>query len=97
MWKEMSTHIRKVTIEVFGVTRENKREPKDTWWRNDDVQKTINEKKECYKRLHHNRNDKNIQKYKETRKNTKKDVSEARGQTYTELYRKLDTKMISTR
>jgi hypothetical protein len=30
MWKEMTTHIRKVAIEVFGVTRENKREPKDT-------------------------------------------------------------------
>jgi hypothetical protein len=32
MWKKMETHIRKVAIEVFGVTRGNKREPKDTWW-----------------------------------------------------------------
>jgi hypothetical protein len=32
MWKEMTTHIRKVTIEVFGVTKGNKREAKDTWW-----------------------------------------------------------------
>jgi hypothetical protein len=45
MWKEMTTHIQKVTIEVFGVTRGNKREPKDTWWWNDNVQKAINEKK----------------------------------------------------
>jgi hypothetical protein len=45
MWKEMTTHIRKVIIEVFGVTRGNKGEPKDTWWWNDDVQKAINEKK----------------------------------------------------
>jgi hypothetical protein len=30
MWKEMTTHIRKVTINVFGVTRGNKRKPKDT-------------------------------------------------------------------
>jgi hypothetical protein len=29
MWKKMTTHIRKVTIEVFGVDRENKYEPKD--------------------------------------------------------------------
>jgi hypothetical protein len=28
------------------------------------IQKAINEKKECYKRLHHNRSDENIQKYK---------------------------------
>jgi hypothetical protein len=92
MWKMMATHIRKVAIEVFGVTRGNKREPRDTWWWNDEVQKTINEKKECYKRLHHNKSDENIHKYKEARRNAKKTVSEARGQTYTELYRKLDTK-----
>jgi hypothetical protein len=48
--------------------------------------------KECYKRLHHNKSDENIQKYKEARRNANKAVSEARGQTYTELYRKLDTK-----
>jgi hypothetical protein len=28
MWKEMMTHVRKITIEVFGVTRENKCELK---------------------------------------------------------------------
>jgi hypothetical protein len=85
MWKEMTTHIRKVAIEVFGVTRGYKHKPKDTWWWNDDVQKTISEKKKCYKRLHHNRSDENIQKYKEVRRNAKKSVSEARG-------RKLNTK-----
>jgi hypothetical protein len=72
MWKKMATHIRKVAIEVFEVTRGNKCEPKDTWWWNDEVQKAINEKKECYKRLHHNKSDEIIQKYKEARKNTKK-------------------------
>jgi hypothetical protein len=41
----MSTHIRKTSIEVFEVTRENKREPKYTLWWNDDVQKAISEKK----------------------------------------------------
>jgi hypothetical protein len=30
MWNEILSHIRKVIIEVFGVTRRNKREPKDT-------------------------------------------------------------------
>ena len=88
----MATHIRKVAIEVFGVTKGNKREPKNIWWWNDNVQKAINEKKKCYKHLHHNKSDENIQKYKETRRNAKKVVSEARDQAYTELYRKLDTK-----
>jgi Reverse transcriptase (RNA-dependent DNA polymerase) len=39
-----------------------------------------------------NRSDENIQKYKEASRNTKKAVREARGQAYTELYRKLYTK-----
>jgi hypothetical protein len=61
MWKKIATHIQKVTIEVFGVTRGNKHEPKDTWWWNDEVQKAINEKKKYYKYLHHNKSDENIQ------------------------------------
>jgi hypothetical protein len=52
----------------------------------------ISEKKKCYKRLHHNRSDENIQKYKEIGRNAKKAVSEAKGQAYAKLYRKLDTK-----
>jgi hypothetical protein len=60
MWKEITTHIRKTAIEVIGVTSENKREPKNTWWWNDDVQKTISENKECYKYLHHHKSDENI-------------------------------------
>jgi Zn ribbon nucleic-acid-binding protein len=55
--------------------------------------KTINEKKECYKCLHQQRSDENIQKYKEARRNAKKKtMSEVRGQAYAELYQKLDTK-----
>lgn len=32
MWEEMVTCIRKVATEVFGVIRESRREPKDSWW-----------------------------------------------------------------
>jgi hypothetical protein len=42
--------------------------------------------------LHHNRSDENIQKYKKASRNKKKAVRETRGQAYTELYQKLDTK-----
>jgi hypothetical protein len=88
----MTTHIRKVAIEVFGVTKRNKRKSKNTWWWNDDVQNVISEKKECHKRLHHNKRDENIQKYKKAKRNAKKIVSEAKSPTYVELYRKLNTK-----
>jgi hypothetical protein len=49
-------------------------------------------RKECYKRLQHNKSDENIQKCKEARRNAKKAMSESRGQAYAELYQKLDTK-----
>jgi hypothetical protein len=83
-----------MVIEIFRVTRGNKYEPKDTLWWNDDVQKTISEKK-YYKHLHHHMSDENIQKYIEARRNAKKVVSEARGKENT-ISRKM-TKMISIR
>jgi hypothetical protein len=43
------------------------------------IQKTINEKKECYKRLHHNRSDENIQKYKEARRKRKESCERNKG------------------
>jgi hypothetical protein len=45
MWMGMTTCIRKVTSEEFGVTKGGKREDKETWWWNEKVQKAINEKK----------------------------------------------------
>jgi hypothetical protein len=86
MWKEMTIRIREVIIEMFEVTKENKCEPKYPWWRIEDVQKTINEKKKFYKCLHHHMSNENIQKDKEDRRNAKKIVSEAKNQAFIELY-----------
>jgi hypothetical protein len=46
----MATCVRKVASEVFGVSRGGKREAKDIWWWNDEVQRAIKEKNECFKR-----------------------------------------------
>jgi hypothetical protein len=46
MWMKMSTCIRKMTSEEFGVTKGGKRETKETWWWNEKVQNAIKEKKE---------------------------------------------------
>jgi hypothetical protein len=43
MWLKMTTCVRKVASEVFGVSRGSKREAKDTWWWNDEVQRAIRE------------------------------------------------------
>ena len=43
MWLKMATCVRKVASEVFGVSRGDKQEGKDTWWWNDEVQRAIKE------------------------------------------------------
>jgi hypothetical protein len=45
MWMKMSTCIRKVASEEFGVSKGDKRETKETWWWNEKVQNAIKEKK----------------------------------------------------
>jgi hypothetical protein len=92
MWRKMATCIRKIASEEFGLSQGNIREVKDTWWWNEDVQKAIKEKKDCYKHLHHDKCADNIEKYKIAKKSAKRAVSRARGQAYDDLYQRLDTK-----
>ncbi|KAJ1269875.1 hypothetical protein BS78_06G011500 [Paspalum vaginatum] len=92
MWVKMATCIRKVASEVFGVTKGSRSEPKDTWWWNKEVQKAIKDKKECYRRLYHDRNADNEQRYKVAKRATKRAVSEAKGRAYEGLYQRLSTK-----
>jgi hypothetical protein len=88
----MATCIRKVALEVFGVTKGSDSEPKDTWWWTENVQKAIKEKKECYRSLFHDRSVVNIERYKVAKKTAKRAVSEAKGRAYDDLYRRLSTK-----
>ena len=60
----MVTCVQKVALEVLGVSRGGKQERKDTWWWNDDVQRAIKEKKECFKCLHLDKSTANIEGYK---------------------------------
>ena len=89
---KMATHVRKIAREVLGVTKGKKKEAKDTWWWNKDVQKVIKDKKECYKTWFQDRSTSNMENYKEAKKNAKRAVSAARGKAYDELYEKLGTK-----
>jgi hypothetical protein len=82
----MATCIRKVASEEFGVTKGGKREAKETWRWNEKVQKTIKEKKECFRRMHLDRSADNVEQYKVVKKTAKRAVSEARGQMYDGLY-----------
>jgi len=90
MWLKMETSIRKVASEVFGVSRGGKREAKDTWWWNDEVQRAIKEK-ECFKRLRQDKTAANIKRYKIAKRAAKRAVSVAKGQAYDDLYQQLGT------
>ena len=54
--------------------------------------RAIKEKKECYKRLYHDRSVDNIEKYKVAKKTAKQAVSVAKGRAYEDLYQHLSTK-----
>jgi hypothetical protein len=90
MWLKMTTCVRKVASEVFGVSRGGKQKVKDTWWWNDEVQRAIRE--ECFKRLHHDKSVANIEGYKIAKRVAKRAVSIAKGQAYDDLYQRLGTK-----
>ncbi|XP_051212163.2 uncharacterized protein [Lolium perenne] len=92
MWTSMATCLRKVAVEEFGVTKGSRREAKDTWWWNVEVQKVIREKKDCFRCLYLDMSAANMEKYKVAKKAVKRAVSEARGRAYEDLYQRLNTK-----
>jgi hypothetical protein len=91
MWMKMSTYIRKMTSEEFRVTKEGKRETKETWWWNQKVQNAIKEKKECFRCMHLDRSVYNVERYKVAKKTTNWAVSEVMSQMYDGLYQRLGT------
>jgi hypothetical protein len=94
MWMKMSTYIRKVASEEFGVTKGGKRETKETWWWNEKVQNAIKEKKECFRHMHLDRSVDNVERYKMAKKIAKRAVNEAMGQMHDGLYHRLGMKDI---
>ena len=74
------------------MSRGDKQEGKDTWWWNDEVQRAIMEKKECFKRLHLDKSTTNIEGYKFAKRAAKRAVSVAKGKAYDDLYLQLGMK-----
>ncbi|PUZ57817.1 hypothetical protein GQ55_5G459700 [Panicum hallii var. hallii] len=92
MWLKMATCVRKVASEVFGMSRGGKQEVKETWWWNDEVQRAIKEKKECFKHLHLDKSATNIESYRLAKRSAKRAVSVAKGHAFDNLYQRLGTK-----
>jgi hypothetical protein len=92
MWMKITIYIKKVTSEEFRVTKRGKRETKETWWWNENVQKAINEKKNSFRLMHLDRSVDNVEWYKVAKKITKQTVSKVRSRMYDGLYQRLGMK-----
>ena len=65
---------------------------RETWWWNDEVQKSIKEKKEANKAWDKTRNENTKKIYKEKKSKAKKAVAMAKRRAYDNLYARLETK-----
>ena len=91
-WDKKSEMLRKAAETVLGVRFGKRKGDRETWWWNEEVQKSIKEKKEAKKAWDKIRNENTKKIYKEKKSKAKKTVAMAKGSTYDNLYARLETK-----
>ncbi|KAK3572941.1 hypothetical protein QTP86_010545 [Hemibagrus guttatus] len=69
-----------------------RKEDKETWWWNEEVQASIQRKRLAKKKWDMDRTEENRQEYKELQRRVKREVSKAKQKAYDELYTRLDTR-----
>ena len=84
--------LRKTAETVLGVTFGKRKGDKETWWWNEEVQKSIKEKKEAKKAWDKTRNENTKKVFKEKKSKAKKAVAMAKACVYDDLYARLETK-----
>ncbi|KAK3506655.1 hypothetical protein QTP70_012527 [Hemibagrus guttatus] len=77
---------------VLGVSSGRRKEDKETWWWNEEVQDSIQRKRLAKKKWDMDRTEENRQEYKELQRRVKREVSKAKQKAYDELYTRLDTR-----
>ncbi|KAK3532178.1 hypothetical protein QTP86_009192 [Hemibagrus guttatus] len=77
---------------VLGVAFGRRKEDKETWWWNEEVQDSIQRKRLAKKKWDMDRTEENRQEYKELQCRVKREVSKAKQKAYDELYTRLDTR-----
>ena len=85
-WDKTAEMLRKTAETVQGVTFGKRKGDKETWWWNEEVQKSIKEKKEAKKAWDKTRNENTKKIYKEKKSKVKKAVAMAKGRVYDDLY-----------
>ncbi|KAK3552006.1 hypothetical protein QTP70_031600, partial [Hemibagrus guttatus] len=78
--------------KVLGVSSGRRKEDKEIWWWNEEVQDSIQRKRLAKKKWDMDRTEENRQEYKELQRRVKREVSKAKEKAYDELYTRLDTR-----
>ncbi|KAK3543382.1 hypothetical protein QTP70_018404, partial [Hemibagrus guttatus] len=91
-WETTAEVIRETGRKVLGVSSGRRKEDKETWWWNEEVQDSIQRKRLAKKKWEMDRTEENRQEYKELQRRVKKEVSKAKQKAYDELYTRLDTR-----
>ncbi|KAK3557560.1 hypothetical protein QTP70_030490, partial [Hemibagrus guttatus] len=91
-WETTAEVIRETGRKVLGVSSGRRKEDKETWWWNEEVQDSIQRKRLAKKKWDMDRTEENRQEYKESQCRVKREVSKAKQKAYGELYTRLDTR-----
>ena len=84
-WATISDVVRKKARKVIGVSSGQKKEDRDTWWWNAEVQECIIGKRLAKKNWHNQRDEGNRQEYKNMCRKVKRVVAKAKGKAFDEL------------
>ncbi|KAK3537114.1 hypothetical protein QTP70_002125 [Hemibagrus guttatus] len=85
-WETTAEVIRETGRKVLGVSSGRRKEDKETWWWNEEVQDSIQRKRLAKKKWDMDRTEENRQEYKELQRRVKREVSKAKQKAYDELY-----------
>ncbi|KAK3545219.1 hypothetical protein QTP70_002066 [Hemibagrus guttatus] len=91
-WETTTEVIRETGRKVLGVSSGRRKEDKETWWWNEEVQDSIQRKRLAKKKWDMDRTEENRQEYKALQCRVKREVSKAKQKAYDELYTRLDTR-----
>ncbi|KAK3522897.1 hypothetical protein QTP86_007333 [Hemibagrus guttatus] len=90
-WETTAEVIRETGRKVLGVSSGRRKEDKETWWWNEEVQDSIQRKRLAKKKWDMDRTEENRQEYKESQRRVKREVSKAKQKAYDELYTRVLT------
>ncbi|KAK3565560.1 hypothetical protein QTP86_012216 [Hemibagrus guttatus] len=91
-WETTAEVIRETGRKVLGVSSGRRKEDKETWCWNEEVQDSVQRKSLAKKKWDMDRTEENRQEYKELQRRVKREVSKAKQKAYDELYTRLDTR-----